>query len=361
MKIIHIVESFGGGVYSYFKDLAIFFSQDSDIETYIIYSNKRKEITQDQIDQDFPSSIHLIPLEMERELKPIQDLRSTFALRKTIKQLRPDIIHLHSSKAGVIGRWASSMPNYKRKVFYTPHGYSFLRQDISPVKQKIFYTIEKLTQLIFGGTTIACGDTEYKLAQRIGTSLLVRNGIDLTHLNQHYIANENTSNQLTIGTIGRISYQKNPKLFNEVALLFPQHQFLWIGDGELRDQLTAPNITISGWFTNNTAVFPYLNQLDIYMQTSLWEGLPIAVLEAMAFRKPILATDVIGNNDIVEPNINGFLFTQANDLSSKIEQLEDAYFRKKIGEQAYIICEEKFDKNKNFSQLLEIYTANNTR
>ncbi|MGQ8868646.1 glycosyltransferase [Myroides sp. TSA_177.3] len=357
MKIIHIVESFGGGVYSYFKDLAIFFSQHSDIETYIIYSNKRKEITQDQIDQDFPSSIHLIPLEMERELKPIQDLRSTFALRKTIKQLRPDIIHLHSSKAGVIGRWASSMPNYKRKVFYTPHGYSFLRQDISPVKQKIFYTIEKLTQLIFGGTTIACGDTEYKLAQRIGTSLLVRNGIDLTHLNQHYIANKNTSNQLTIGTIGRISYQKNPKLFNEVALLFPQHQFLWIGDGELRDQLTAPNITISGWFTNNTAVFPYLNQLDIYMQTSLWEGLPIAVLEAMAFRKPILATDVIGNNDIVETNLNGFLFTQATDLCPILKQLENPEYRIALGEKAFSNCQEKFNKDKNFNELLAIYRS----
>jgi len=359
MRIIHIVESFGGGVYSYFKDLALFFSQYPDIETYIIYSNKRKEITQDQIDQDFPSSIRLIPLEMERELRPLQDLRSTGELRRTLKQLTPDVIHLHSSKAGVIGRWASFMLPFKPKVYYTPHGYSFLRQDISSVKQKLFYSIEKLTQLIFGGTTVACGDTEFKIAQKIGRSLLVRNGIDLHQLNQHYIEKENTSSQLVIGTIGRISYQKNPKLFNEVALLFPQHQFIWIGDGELRHLLTAPNIKISGWFTNNTAVFPYLNQLDLYMQTSLWEGLPIAVLEAMAFRKPIIATDVIGNNDIVEPHTNGFLFTQATDLSSLFTLLENPSFRTKLGEQAYITCGMKFDKNKNFNQLLDIYIANN--
>ncbi|MBB1139440.1 glycosyltransferase [Myroides sp. WP-1] len=357
MRIIHIVESFGGGVYSYFKDLALFFSQYPDIETYIIYSNKRKEITQDQIDQDFPSSIRLIPIEMERELRPLQDIRSTFALRRTIKQLQPDVIHLHSSKAGVIGRWACFMLQFKRKVFYTPHGYSFLRQDISPTKQKLFYSIEKLTQLIFGGTTIACGDTEYKIAQRIGRSLLVRNGIDLSHLNQHYIEKENSSSQLVIGTIGRISYQKNPALFNAVALLFPQHQFIWIGDGELRHQLTAPNITISGWFTNNTAVFPYLNQLDLYIQTSLWEGLPIAVLEAMAFRKPIIATDVIGNNDIVQPQYNGFLFTKETDLLPLITQLEDNDYRKNMGEQAYAICQNKFDKNKNFSELLTLYQA----
>ena len=361
MRIIHIVESFGGGVYSYFKDLALFFKQYSDIETFILYSNKRKEITQEQINHDFPSSIRLIPVEMERELRPLQDLRSTFALRKIIKQLKPDVIHLHSSKAGVIGRWANFMLNSERKVYYTPHGYAFLRQDISKTKQKLFYSIEKLTQLFFGGTTIACGDTEFKIAQRIGPSLLVRNGIDLSHLRQHYIEKENSSSQLVIGTIGRISYQKNPSLFNAVALLFPQHQFIWIGDGELRHLLTAPNITISGWFTNNTAVFPYLNQLDLYIQTSLWEGLPIAVLEAMAFKKPIIATDVIGNNDIVQPQHNGFLFTKETDLLPLIAHLEDAEFRNTMGLQAYATCQLKFDKNKNFSQLLEIYTANNKR
>ncbi|WP_158962014.1 glycosyltransferase [Myroides fluvii] len=357
MRIIHIVESFGGGVYSYFKDLALFFSQHPDIETYIIYSNKRKEITQDQIDQDFPSSIRLIPLEMERELRPIQDLRSTFELRRTLKQLTPDVIHLHSSKAGVIGRWASFMLPFKPKVYYTPHGYSFLRQDISSVKQKLFYGIEKLTQLIFGGTTIACGDTEFKIAQKIGKALLVRNGIDLHQLNQHYREKENTGSPLVIGTIGRISYQKNPTLFNDVALLFPQHQFIWIGDGELRHLLTAPNIKISGWFTNNTEVFPYLNQLDVYMQTSLWEGLPIAVLEAMAFRKPILATDVIGNNDIVEPHTNGFLFTQATDLHPILEQLENPKYRSALGEKAYSNCQAKFNKDQNLSELLLIYRS----
>lgn len=359
MRIIHIVESFGGGVYSYFKDLALFFHQHPEAETYIIYSNKRKENKQDQINKDFPSSIQLIPIEMERELKPKQDIRATFALRKVIKQLKPDVIHLHSSKAGVIGRWASFMPGFNTKIYYTPHGYSFLRQDVSPLKRKLFYGIEKFTQLVFGGTTIACGDTEFKIAQQIGKALLVRNGIDLALLNNAYLERENTSSQLIIGTIGRISFQKNPALFNSIALQFPQHEFLWIGDGELRDLLTAPNIKITGWFTNNTEVFPFLNQLDLYIQTSLWEGLPIAVLEALAFRKPIIATDVIGNNDIVENGINGFLFNEALDLVPIFEQLEDANYRRDLGKQAYINCQVKFDKNKNFSQLLDIYVANN--
>lgn len=359
MRVVHIVESFGGGVYSYFKDLANFFNTCDNVETIIIYSNKRKEVNQAQIDQDFPSNIQLIPINMERELKPKNDWNSTVELRKKIKELTPDIIHLHSSKAGVIGRWAAFNCAFVKQIYYTPHGYSFLRQDVSILKRKLFYSIEKLTQFIFGGITIACGDTEYKIAQKIGKSLLVRNGIDLINLNKYYSKRENNSSQLIIGTIGRISYQKNPQLFNEIALRFPQHTFLWIGDGDLRHLLTASNIKITGWFTNNTEVFPYLNQLDIYMQTSLWEGLPIAVLEAMAFRKPIIATDVIGNNDIVIENTNGFLFNEITQLDEIFKKLENNTFRESLSKQAYENCTQYFDKNKNFSALKDIYVANN--
>ncbi len=359
MKVVHIVESFGGGVYSYFKDLAAFFSLLPEIETTIIYSNQRKEITQQQINIDFPSNIQLISVAMERELKPFTDLASTFTIRKLLKELKPSIVHLHSSKAGVIGRWATFLNGYNCKVFYTPHGYSFLREDISDVKKKLFYGIEKITQLIFGGTTIACGDTEFKIAKKIGKSLLVRNGIDLNLLEQYYEKRDNETTKLVIGTIGRISYQKNPALFNTIALQFPKHHFLWIGDGELKHLLTAPNIKITGWFTDNSSVFPYLNQLDLYIQTSLWEGLPIAVLEAMAFRKPILATNVIGNKDIVINDVNGFLFDSPNELFTIFERLEHHNFRKKLGNQAYENCTLHFDKNKNFKQLTEIYVGDN--
>ncbi len=358
MKIVHVVESFGGGVYSYFKDLAAFFSQFTDIETIIIYSNQRKEITQQQIDVDFPANIQLINIAMERELKPINDLKSTFTLRKLLKELQPNVVHLHSSKAGVIGRWATFLNGNKCKVFYTPHGYSFLREDVSHVKKKLFYSIEKITQLFFGGTTIACGDTEYKIAKRIGKSLLVRNGIDLNLLEQFYEKRDNSTRQLVIGTIGRISYQKNPTLFNAIALQFPEHMFFWIGDGELNHLLTAPNITITGWFTNNVAVFPYLNQLDLYIQTSLWEGLPIAVLEAMAFRKPIIATNVIGNKDIVINDYNGFLFNSASELYPIIKKLERPDYRLQLGNQAFENCTIYFDKNKNFNLLLDYYQRN---
>lgn len=359
MRIVHIVESFGGGVYSYFKDLALFMSQQKNIETIVIYSNRRKEVSEEQIINDFPSNIKMIHLNMERELNLYQDLKSTIKLRKKLKELFPDIIHLHSSKAGVIGRWACSLNGRRKNIYYTPHGYSFLRMDVSPLKRKLFYLIEKLTQILFGGVTIACGDTEYKIGKKIGKTLLVRNGIDINKLSKYYIPN-NTNEGLIIGTIGRITAQKNPNLFNEIAEAFPKYKFIWIGDGDLRNVLTAKNIEITGWVSDNTKIFPHLNKLNIYMQTSLWEGLPIAILEAMAFKKPIIATNVIGNKDIVKQQFNGFLFNDVKELHEIFTKLEDIKAINELGKNAQLDILEYYNMEKNFNHLLSIYKDNLT-
>src|SRR5690606_4969442 len=340
IKVVHIVEALGGGVYTYFKNLTHFFGSEElikEFETIVIYSSKRKEINPENIRKDFSDNVILIEIDMVRELSPIQDFRSSLQLKKLLKELNPDLIHLHSSKAGVLGRFANSLLfSSKKPVFYTPHGYSFLRLDISSSKRKLYRFIEKYSQRLFGGITIACGDTEHEIAQSLGKSLLVRNGISIK--NVELLSEKKENDRLTIGTIGRIMAQKNPKLFNDIALRFPQYDFVWIGDGEDREQLTASNIRITGWFTDNSEVFPLLNQLDVYLQTSLWEGLPIAVLEAMTFKKPIVATNVIGNKDLVVEGNNGFLFNDVTQLDVIFNQLNDKSFRNSLGEKSFEYC-----------------------
>lgn len=356
MKVIHVIEALGGGVYTYFKDLSHFMGQEglkTNLETYIIYSDKRKEIIPENILKEFSGQVILIPLTMEREFRPFKDLKATLKLRKIFTDIKPDVIHLHSSKAGVIGRWANFLNFNHCKLFYTPHGYSFLRQDISKKKQCLFRFIEKYTQYFFGGITIACGDTEFEVAKKLGNSRLVRNGIDFKKVSKFH--ENNASKKLTFGIVGRITAQKNPELFNEIALMFPQYNFIWIGDGELKHAISAENIKITGWLFSPEEVYHCINQTDVFLQTSLWEGLPIAVLEAMALRKPVVATNVIGNKDIVIPNENGFLFDKTIELSDYFKQLESLAFRNKMSEKAYISAKENFDMNENFKSLLEIY------
>jgi hypothetical protein len=290
---------------------------------------------------------------MVREFSPFQDLKSLLHLIKELRRIQPDVVHLHSSKAGVLGRVACFLLFKKTNLFYTPHGYSFLRTDTSNLNKKFYHAIERSFQGIFGGATIACGDTEFEIAKTIGKSHLVRNGIDIEKVQKYSSKNNNTV--LTIGIVGRITSARNPTLFNEIALRHSNLNFVWIGDGELQPLLTAPNIGITGWFLDREDALTALNNIDVYIQTSLWEGLPIAVLEAMAMQKPVLATNIIGNKDVVGHNETGFLFDEIDELDNYIEILKDEEVRHRFGKKGLERCQDLFDSTKNFKQLIALY------
>jgi glycosyltransferase involved in cell wall biosynthesis len=353
MTVVHIIEALAGGVYSYFKDLSHHFGDRDDIKTVIIYNKKRKEINPDNIKNEFSQNVTLINLDMERELNLKQDFIAVFQIRKLLKQIKPDIVHLHSSKASIIGRLAAQQIISKKNIFYTPHGYSFLSSEFSKTKKEVFYQIEKYTQFLLGGTTIACGDTEFEIGRKIGKSKLVRNGIDVENIKKHRTATK--ENKLTVGILGRITQARNPSLFNTIALQNPDYQFLWIGDGELRSLITAPNITITGWSLDRDETMKNLNRIDIYLQTSLWEGLPIALLEAMALKKPLVATNIIGNKDIIVNNETGYLFNDVKEIDQIFKLLESKENRNRLGEKGFQRCNEIFNNNKNFETLASIY------
>ncbi|WP_289664011.1 glycosyltransferase [Flavobacterium panacagri] len=356
MKVVHVIEALGGGVYTYFRDLSTYFGDKEiakDLQTTIIYSGNRKEIDPHKIKSEFSNGVNLVQVNMVRELSPLQDLKSVYKLIQELKKINPDVVHLHSSKAGVLGRIACAFLFKKKKLYYTPHGYSFLREDISKNVRKLYWMIEKSFQALFGGTTIACGDTEFEIAKQIGKSRLVRNGINMSAVHQQFDPHENE--KLTIGLMGRITYQKNPLFLNQIAQRFPDFNFIWIGDGDLKSSLTSPNIKITGWILNRKKVLKELNNIDIYMQISLWEGLPIAVLEAMTLQKPVIATNIIGNKDAVLHNKTGFLFDDISELNEYFEILKDPTVRVVFGENAYVRCSDLFDKDKNFKELLTIY------
>lgn len=138
LKIVHIVEAFGGGVYSYLVDLLNNTIDEFDIT--VIYS-KRPQTPKD-FEKEFNNKIKFIESKyLTREIG-IKDLRALFEIHKILKKEQPDIVHCHSSKAGIIGRIAVN--TRKIKTFYTPHGYSFLKQDDSKLKRFIYKAMEKI-------------------------------------------------------------------------------------------------------------------------------------------------------------------------------------------------------------------------
>jgi glycosyltransferase involved in cell wall biosynthesis len=317
MKIIHIVESFAGGVFDFVLDLS---NGMPNHEHVIIYATR--EHTPEHFRQQFSTKTKFIHWgQATRELNPIQDYKAYKELIAIIKELSDiDVIHLHSSKAGFIGRAVANRLGLKKKVIYTPHGVSFLRQDVSSIKHKLFVYLEKIGAWL-GGKVVACSSSEAEEFHKHNIDAqYINNGVECHVLEYSHLQ----KNKLRVGTIGRITYPKNPSLFNEIAESFmhnKQLEFVWIGGGgELEDDLTSPNIIKTGWLTRD-GVNSALSQLDIYLSTSLWEGLPLSVLQAMCFEKPLLLSNCVGNRDLVQNGYNGVLFNTFDEAKQGLEKL----------------------------------------
>ena len=355
LKVLHIIEALGGGVYSYFTDLSHVMGRDDRLEVFIAYSNKRKEINPDDVAKDFHPNCKLILLDLVKEINPLKDFQGYLEVKRCIKIVQPDAVHLHSSKAGILGRLA--MRSFKNiPSFYTPHGYAFLRKDVSNKKRKFFKILEKNFARFSKTKTIACGDTEFEMASDIDQgAILIRNGVDVKSLSQKYSPKQNI--QPIVAIVGRITYARDPALFDKIALSLPEIQFKWIGDGELRELITAPNIEVSGWFTQRSKALEEMSQIDIYLQTSLWEGLPIALLEAMALKKPIVATNIVGNKDLVVHGETGYLFTSEIEAVESISALLDRDMRIQFGNKAFNRVNQLFNVQKNFKSMADHYLA----
>ncbi|WP_268848385.1 glycosyltransferase [Flavobacterium aestivum] len=350
-KIVHISETFVSGVYTYIRQLTYFCSKDDRFQNFVIYSGERSETNDDFIKEDFFPNVEFRRITMSREISPLKDLKSLIKIILEIRKIKPEIIHVHSSKAGVLGRIARLFYP-KAKLFYTPHGYSFIREDISGNKKQVYYLLEKIITKIFGGTIIACGDYEFIKAEGLGKAELIRNGVDIDSVSKHIRPYNNQ--KFTIGTSGKIYIPKNPELFNKLALKLPNYQFVWIGDGELKDKLTAENIIITGWKSNNETL-KLANEFDVFLSTSSWEGLPFNIIEAMVLSKPIVSSNINGNKPTVINSQNGFLCDKIEDYVNAFQILEDKSIREQFGKRSFQIADELFNMNKNFNQLIALY------
>ena len=319
-KLLYIVEAMGGGVFTYIVDLtnglADFF------EIFIAYAVRPQ--TPVDFRKKFDKRIHLIEVQnFVRLISPAKDIKALFEIRKIADTVKPDLIHLHSSKAGVIGRWAF---NGKRiPLFYTPHGYSFLMTDQNIIKRKMYKAVELISSKR-NCTVISCSMGEHHETLNLTpNATYVNNGVNTKELQ---VMIDNTldirKKRFTVFTLGRICFQKNPRLFNKIAEAMPDVRFMWIGDGEMSNELMASNIEITGWAERDAAI-RYSLSADVFILTSLWEGLPMSLLEAMYMKKLCVVSDVIGNRDVISNGVNGYV---CDCVSDYVEAIRTAQNRK---------------------------------
>jgi len=282
---------------------------------------------------------------MSRSLRPIFDLKAFFALTLTLRRLNPDIVHTHTSKAGLIGRIATRIAVPDAKVVHTFHGH-LLQGYFSNVATKVLVFTERNLAKI-SDVLISMGNEVKKnlLMVKIGRDDQYIVALPGVKLNQPNIENpevlkfkEDHVGQVIFTFVGRLSPIKRCdrilELARSSAIAKQPIHFLLIGNGELREQLekdsTGLSVTFIGW---QTRIEDWLAASNAGILLSDNEAVPLAMIEAGYAGLPVIATNVGSMADVVINQVNGYLVeTNKSDIIEKVLSLaKDCNLREKMG------------------------------
>ena len=290
-------------------------------------------------------------------------VKKLLGLNKFIKDKDVKIIHSHGKGAGIYSRILKIL-NPRLKIVHTLHGvhigeYGFL-------KKSAYIFLERFLTL-FTDKFINVSNSENSVCLKLGLfkkskSEVVYNGIKALFKDDSAKIKFDLSGKKVVTTISRFDYAKNMSLAYEIAKNFKDNLsivFLWLGDGDDRAKLESmaqkdgANIIFTGFADEVPA---YLSATDIYLSTSRWEGLPYALIEAQSLGIPIVATNVVGNNEVVENGKSGFLFEDAQQACRDIEiLLNDDKIYSKMQAEALLNFKDKFDIGVMIRKVEKIY------
>ena len=315
-RIFHIIEATATGTLSMASLLANLQAAEGH-EVTVVHS--RRPETPADLRAHFCAPVRLthVPMQTGR-----QKLAALGAIRRLVGTARPDVLFLHSSFAGFIGRLATlAMPRGLR-VFYLPHCISFMRQDVPAAKRLLFVALEWLAA-VRPATYVACSESERaEISRRIPFShcVLVENAVEMK-VQPRSPLSDRTRTRVT--TIGQVRAQKDPVRFAEIAQRLRAtgvpFDFVWIGDGDPahKIELARAGVDVTGWLPK-PSVMAQLRDSDIYLSTALWEGMPVALIEAQLCGVPVVASRCAGNADCINHGRTGWLYDSVEEAVSAI-------------------------------------------
>jgi len=354
MKVIHATECAGSGTLSVLIALVHELAAAGSRQL-IVYSERAE--TPPNLTALFPDGVEFV------RVSPAAGLHLQFAaefcraLASAVRSFQPDVVHLHSSKAGFLGRITHLAMRWRCRTYYSPHGLAFLDPD-RRLRNAIFRTLEFVAART-GATPVGCGRSEAALLTKLSgrDALLLENPVD-----ERFFEIASVSAQVrTVVTVGRLSRQKAPEKFAAVARLVrrqrPDIRFAWIGDGDAhyKPELAAAGCEMTGWRTREQ-VAEHLARAHVYLQTSRWEGLPISVIQALAAGVPCVVNDCDGNRDAVAHGVSGFVADSNDSLADHIiALLDDADLRARMGDAARGEARRRFGQAAFCAQVRRLY------
>lgn len=310
-------------------------------------------------------------------VSPVSDLAAFFELRALLRRERPDIVHTHSSKAGILGRLAAAAAGVPA-VVHTFHGFGFHPRQNALVRS-FYVLLEKACAALTDALVfVSRSNMETARAAGIGDPRkyrLIRSGVKLSG----YPAKTDraakraelglAAGDLVVLSIGNAKPQKNPGDFIAAAARLsgarPGVKFVFVGGGEqlaeLRGKVREAGLegrcVFAGWREDSAEL---LAAADVFALTSLWEGLPRALVEALRTGLPAVCYATDGVTDILKEGVNGFPVPQG-DLdafcAALARLLDDGALRARLAAGAAATDLAEFDIDYMVRQQEELYTA----
>jgi len=313
---------------------------------------------------------------LKREIHVFYDLITLIKLYKLIKKGNYTLVHTHSAKAGMLGRWAAWLAGVKN-IVNTVHGWGFNNSQNRLLKS-LMILLERITAHITSKFICVTNmDIEKGISNKIGNRnqyIVIRSGIDLSKYSNPGIRKKEIRQKLNlepdeiiIGTVTRFSTQKAPldtilSFYEIIKKGYINIRLLMVGDGPL---LRSAKILAKDLSLEDKIIFLGLRRdipillkaMDIFILSSLWEGLPRVIPQAMAAGVPVIVTNIDGNSEIVKDKLSGILVEPNNPAqiaASVIELIENSAYTKKIVDQAKENLNE-FDERKMVADTFLLY------
>lgn len=321
-----------------------------------------------------------IPLTIEpalvRQVNPPKDMLALLHLTSHLRNGHYTIVHTNSSKAGILGRIAAQLAGVP-VIVHTVHGWSF-HDYMSPASRRLYILLERFTARFTDALVlVARPDREKGLRAGIGRPEqyhLIRSAIPLEEFDPATVDRLAVRRELglppdapVLGNIGRFSTQKNPldwvRVAGKVARELPECRFLLVGDGPLREEveaaLVAEGIAERTVLTGLRRDVPrLLAAIDVFLLTSLWEGLPRVIPQAMSMQIPVVANRADGTAEVIIHGETGYL-CEPGDLDSLtaycLQLLRDPARRQAMGASGRAYATREFDVRNMVTQLAALY------
>ncbi|MBV8782102.1 MAG: glycosyltransferase family 4 protein [Phycisphaerae bacterium] len=321
---------------------------------------------------------------MRRSIHPIRDVITYQYLKKRIRELQPDVVHTHSSKAGIIGRWAAHAVKSGAKrpcIVHTIHGLAFTAST-SPVVNGVYRRLEKWTAPITDKIIcVADSMRDQSLAAHIGRPdqyVTVYSGINtVPFLNPPTPRDETrcrlrlSASDAAVGTIARLFELKGHDdllaIAPDLCARFPDLRFLWVGDGILREsferQIAVMNLTdrfIFAGLVPPDEVPSLITAMDIVVHPSRREGLARALPQASLCGKPVVTYNIDGAIEAVHDGVTGIIvppFDRAQLSNALARLLENPTLRREMGEAGQEFVRQRFDAQVMVDALEKVYRS----